>query len=203
MTLVALATDEEPLTQGNTYECPDWPTVVKPAYQSRHARLMGIVGANAPVNVTPDLQQMATDTGAVDATAADAPLVFSGADANAAAAIQTGVTTFINGVPLDLTIAVSDDPADAVDSVGAFVSGVATRQSGTPACTSGLIEQGTSYIGVRNKTPVCWTLDAKANTSVAATAAAQVFAARVTVTADGVTEVAARDVYFVVPPLAP
>ena len=57
------------------------------------------------------------DTGAIDAANGNAPLVFDGAGANAATAIQTGILALANGLPLDINAVTADDPCDTVDAV--------------------------------------------------------------------------------------
>src|SRR6185369_14731306 len=111
--VVMLATDEQPLSVGDTNKTPDWASIVKPQYLGTKARLVGILGSGFAVNTDADLRQMATDTGAIDAANGNAPLVFDGAGANAASAIQTGILTLANGLPLDIDARSVDDPSDA------------------------------------------------------------------------------------------
>jgi hypothetical protein len=150
---------------------------------------------------------MARDTGAVDAAAGNAPLVFNGADAAAATAIENGIRTLAGGVPLDLAAAAADDPSDAVNAVTSFVDHLETLQLGTAACANMLADLDSNgdgfrdaYDNVRAGTPVCWKLVSKQNTTVPATDEPQLFKATVTVTGDGVTVLDTRDVYFLVPP---
>jgi hypothetical protein len=151
---------------------------------------------------------MATGTGAVDATNANAPLVFAGSDAGAATAIQNGILALAAGVPLDLAAALADDPSDAVDALAAFVDHLETLQLGTPECANGLTAVDTdadtiddAYVDVPTRTPVCWKLLPKTNATVPESAVPQVFRATVRVLGDGVTELDAREVFFIVPPL--
>ncbi|MEZ4403243.1 MAG: hypothetical protein R3B06_24675 [Kofleriaceae bacterium] len=206
--VVLLATDEPPISPGDTNACPNWNLVVRPAMTARSARLVGILGDGAAASVTTDLQTMARDTGAVDANAGNAPLVFNGSGSTAATAIENGIRTLANGVPLDLAAAASDDPADAVDAVAAFIDHLETLQLGTPACANMLTDRDSNgdsfpdaYDNVRAGTPVCWKLFSKQNTTVPATNAPQLFKATVTVTGDNVTTLDTRDVYFLVPPV--
>jgi len=87
--VVLLATDEQPISSGDTYKTPSWDTIVKPAFLAAKARLVGILGSGYGANTDVDLRKMATDTGAVDAANGNAPLVFDGAGANAAAIVCT------------------------------------------------------------------------------------------------------------------
>lgn len=205
--VVMLATDEQPLSAGDTNKTPDWNTIVKPQYLSTKARLVGILGSGFAANTDVDLRKMATDSGAVDAANGNAPLVFDGAGANAAAAIQQGILTLANGLPLDINAINVDDPSDAVDAVASFVDHLETLQLGTAQCANGLNDIDTNadtyddkYLQVRTGTPVCWKVVSKPNTTVPATDMPQLFRAKVKVYGDGVTQLDERDVYFLVPP---
>ena len=207
--VVLLATDEPPISAGDTYKSPTWSAVL-PSYTAAKARLVGILGSDLPAGVDSDLRTMATQTGAVDAMNGNAPLVFDGAGANAANAIRTGILRLANGLPLDINAVTADDPSDQVNAVASFIDRVQTLQLGTTACASGLNDidtNGDSYddkfLQVRTGTPVCWKVVSKPNTTVPATAAPQLFKATVTVYGDGITQLDQRDVYFLVPPENP
>jgi len=202
--VVLLATDEPPF---NVYNNPVWGTTVKPAYNTRGARLVGILGSGVSATTTSQLNQMATDTGAVNAAAGNAPLVFNGADANAAMAIQNGILTLANGLPLDLNAVTADAPGDTVDAIASFVDHIQTLQLGTAQCANGLVDIDTNadtfddqYVDVRTGTPVCWKVFSKPNTTVPATDQPQLFRATITVFGDGITQLDTRDVFFLVPP---
>lgn len=204
--VILLATDEVPLSAGDTNKCPNWSSVVLPQMTARSAKLVGILGDGAAAAVTTDLRQMATDTGAVDSTN-NQPLVFNGSGSTAATAIENGIRTLANNIALDMAAVASDDPSDAVNAVQAFVSRLETLQLGTPQCASGLNDVDTdgdtfddAFLDVRAGTPVCWKLIAKTNTTVPATTEPQLFRATVNVLGDGVTVLDTRDVFFLVPP---
>lgn len=206
--VVLLATDEPPLTGVGTNPNPNWNTIVRPEFTSRSVRLVGIVGSGPGANTVAGLNTMATDTGAVDAANGNAPLVFDGAGANAAAAIQTGILTLANGIPLDINAVTVDDATDAVDSIASFVDHIETLQLGTAACANGLTDVDTNadtfldqYVNVQAGTPVCWKLVSKQNTTVPATDVPQLFRATVRVFGDGITQLDERDVFFLVPPV--
>lgn len=206
--VVLLATDEPPLSAGDTLKCPTWNTEVAPLLQARGARLMGLVGSGASAATVGDLRAMALATGAVDAANGDEPLVFDGADAGAASALEAGLRTLVAGVPLDLTVEAVDDPADAVQAVTAFLARLETSAADPLRCTDGLTVQDTNadtapdqYLGVRVGTPVCWSLVPAANTTVPATAALQSYRVALQVLGDGVTTLDSREVIFLVPPL--
>ncbi len=205
--VVLLATDEAPLTGFDTYHTPDWGLVGAPAFTTRRAKLVGILGDAPEATILANLQTMATSTGAVDAANGNAPLVFDGAGANAAMAIRDGILTLANGLPLDISALAADLGGDPVDAVDAFVSHIETLQLGTPACADGLTEVDTNadsyadkFLQVRTGTPVCWKVVAKPNTTVPATDAPQLFRSTITVHGDGITQLDRRDVYFLVPP---
>jgi hypothetical protein len=206
--VIALVTDEAPISPGDTLKCPVWSTVVRPQMLSRGARLLGVSGSAAAPGTVTDLQTMAVDTAAIDAANGNAPLVFDGAGANASTAIENGVRTLAAGVPLDLSALLQDDASDAVDAVAAFVDHVETLQLGTPACANLLTEVDTNadtlpdaYVDVRAGTPVCWRIAVKQNQAVPDGASPQVFRAGIQITADGVTPVGQRDLFFLVPPV--
>ena len=204
--IVLLATDEQPLSAGDTSKVPAWATVVLPEMLARGARFIGILGGGFAVNTDVDLRTMATDTGAVDATNANAPLVFDGSGANAPGAIENGVRTAVNGIPLRIRAVIEDDPADAVDAATAFVDHVETLELGTAQCANGLSDDDSDsdghsdrYSGVLPGTGVCWRVVPKANAAVPATGALQTFHATVRVTVEGGVALGTRDLYFLVP----
>jgi hypothetical protein len=204
--VVVLATDEPPLSSSGTVQNPSWSTVVRDEMLARGAMLVGLIGANAAAGTQDDLNQMATDTGAVDANNGNAPLVFLGTDASAATALGDGIRTLIQGLPLDLHATVVDDPSDAVDAVAAFVSHVEVQPRATKSCAAGLATvdadgdgSAETYLDALPGTFLCWRLVAKANQTVAPTSSEQVFRATVSIDADGITGIAQHEVFFVVP----
>ncbi len=206
--VVLLATDEPPLSPGDTNKCPNWNTVVLPAMTARSAKLVGIGGSGfVGTSVQTDLNTMATNTGAVDSQNGNAPLVFDGSGTNSAAAIENGIRTLANNIPLDMAAVPADDPSDAVDAVAAFVDHLETLQLGTALCADMLNDIDTNadtfddaYVDVRAGTGVCWKLLPKMNTTVMPTDMPQLFRATVSVIGDGVTTLDTRDVFFLVPP---
>jgi hypothetical protein len=205
--VVLLATDEPPISAGDTNKNPNWDAIVKPAMLSAKARLVGILGDNLSGNTKPDLEKMATDTGAVDALNNNAPLVFNGSGSTAASAIQTGILRLANGLPLDLNAVTVDDPSDSVDAIASFVDHIETLQLGNAACANNLTDVDSNgdtfkdkYLGVRTGTPVCWKVVSKPNTTVPATDQPQLFRATIRVFGDGITQLDQRNVFFLVPP---
>ncbi|MCB9560314.1 MAG: VWA domain-containing protein [Kofleriaceae bacterium] len=205
--VILLATDEAPLSGGDTNHCPAWNPTVRDAFNNRSAKLIGITGSGFGADLTTDFTTMTTDTGSVDAANGNAPLIFDGAGTNAATAIENGIRTLANGVPLDLSAPITDDPGDTVDAVVSFVDHLETLQLGTAQCSNGLTDIDTNadayrdaYVDVRAGTPVCWKLIPKMNTTVPATNVPQLYRATITVYGDSVTVLDTRDVFFLVPP---
>lgn len=208
--VIVLATDEPPLQNVDGITCPGWDPVTRDALRSRKAKVVGVVGsgsASTLAEVRLDLRAMAADTGAVDASAGNAPLVFDGAGAGAANAIGEGIRALARGVPLDMGAVVADDPGDALDARAAFVDHLETLQLGNALCASGLTDVDSDgdtfrdrFVAVRAGVPLCWKLVTKRNTTVPALEQPQLFRARVDVVGDGVTTVDSREVFFLVPP---
>lgn len=208
--VVVLATDEPALQSGaDTVTCPGWSNVALPAFAARKAKLVGVVGSS-PIGMTrSNLITMANDTGSIDSSAGNAPLVFDGFDANAAQAIGNGIRALVRGVPLDMAATALDDPGDAVNAVSAFVDYLETLQLGDALCASGLTDDDSNgdgrkdrFRGIRAGVPLCWKLSTKQNTTVPELDGPQLYRARVDVKGDDVTVVDSRDVFFLVPPKA-
>jgi hypothetical protein len=200
--VILLATDEAP---SNSYTCPGANAAITRA-NNAGAKIVGILGSNVVSTTRTDLEALAEGTGAV--TAAGDPLVFNGADANAAEAIETAIRTLASAVPIDVSATPVDAGGDPIDAVDAFVDHLETLQLGTPLCEDGLVDSDTDadgfddrYVDVLPGTPVCWKLVPKSNTVVPATSEPQMFRARVDVYGDDVTLLDSRDVWFLVPPV--
>src|SRR5690606_2037460 len=158
-------------------------------------------------NTQTHLETMAKDSGAIDAANNNKPLVFPGANANAAAAIQQGILTLANGLPLDINAQAVDDATDSVDAIAAFVDRLETLQLGTAQRARGLADVDTTgdtfkdkYSQGRTGRPVCWKVVSTPNTTVPGTDVPQLLRAKVKVDGDGVTQLDERDVFFLVPP---
>jgi hypothetical protein len=197
--VILLATDESPTSQ---FYCPTFANTAAAA-NAIGAKIIGIHGTGTAAWA--DLETLASLTGAVDVGGNE--LVFAGADAGAATAIQNAVKTLANSVPLDISATAVDDGADAVEAVAAFVHHLETLQLGTAECANGLTDQDTNsdsfpdlYVDVLPGTPVCWRLVPRTNTTVAATEEPQLYRATIEVRGDGTTLLDTRDVYFLVPP---
>ncbi|RMH44224.1 MAG: VWA domain-containing protein [Deltaproteobacteria bacterium] len=204
---VLLFATDEAFSSGDTANCPST-TAFSDAANAIGAKVIGIQGNGGGSTLTDELRAVAAATGAVDS--GGNALVFNGADASAAGAIEDAIRTLANNVPLDVSATPVDDASDAVDAVAEFVDRLETQQLGTPACADGLAEADSDgdgyadlYIDVLPGTPVCWRLVPKVNTTVMATDEPQLFRATVRVFGDGVTLLDERDVYFLVPPDIP
>jgi len=203
--VILLATDEPPSTQ---FSCPGFQTTSQAA-AAIGARIVGIRGSSETsseaAKVETDLKTLASSTGAVDSSGS--PLVFPGANSGAAAAIETGIRTLSNSLPLDIAGVAVDDTADDVDAVAAFVDRLETLQIDTPECSTGLGQQDSNsdgypdvFTGVIAGTPVCWKLVPKINETVQGAAEPVLYRAEVQVYGDRVTLLDTRNVFFVVPP---
>lgn len=200
---VVLVTDEQPST-GHTCTSVSKTT---DAARTEGIRIVSLYGAGTPAAAINELQTLATSTDAVDANDADAPLVFNAGVGSIGPALTTALRTLSSGARFSrVTASVEDDPSDLVDAT-AFVGSVRTAQLGTTACPDGLAEQDTdfdgaadAYLAIPAGTPLCWNIVPAANTTVPATASAQLFRAIVSVDDTGFEGLDAREIFFVVPP---
>jgi hypothetical protein len=200
---IFLFTDEQPST-GHT--CP---TVSRATDEAVDAglRIVSLYGDGASAATISELESMATSTNAVDANAANAPLVFEAGTANVASAFTSAILAMAQGARLsEVTATVVDDPTDAVDATQ-FVDTFRTSPLGAPSCTGGLLERDTdfdgvadAYLAVPSGAPVCWTAVAATNATVPPTSSAQLFRATVTVNDTGFEALDLQQILFVVPP---
>lgn len=204
LSLIVLVTDEAP---SGTYNCPTQEAVAATA-NAANVKVIGVVGS-APMAVTDDLAALAAATGAVDASSNDAPLVVDGSDDNAATALATAIRKMAAGIPLDVSVTAEDDAGDGVDAVTAFIDRLDPLQLGNEMCASGLTEIDINndgyldYENVQARTPVCWTLVPKINTTVMPISDPQLYTATIRVRGDETTVLDTRNVFFLVPPAIP
>lgn len=199
--VVVIATDEAPTL---TVNCPPIADTVAAA-TATSTRIVGLVGSGAAAQTRTDLESLALQTGAIDATAT--PLVFDGFDANAGAAFQAAIAELYDS-PLDARAVLVDDPDDAVDVVAEFLDRVQTLQLGTSECPSALPDQDSDgdtfpdeYVFLPRGNAACWRVQAKSNATIAQTASPQVFEASLEIQGARRARMApARRVLFVVPP---
>jgi hypothetical protein len=203
--VILLATDEPPSTQ---YSCPGF-NKVSEAANAIGAKIVGVrgesEGGGEGAQVQQDLATLALATGAVDAQGA--ALVLPGANSGAAAAIETGIRTLSNSLPLDIAAVPVDDGTDSIDAVTSFIDHLVTLQSDSAECSSGLAEQDSNqdgfadvFVDVIAGTPVCWKLVPKTNKTVSVEDEPKIFRATIQVYGDRVTLLDERNVFFVVPP---
>jgi hypothetical protein len=200
---IFLFTDEQPST-GHT--CP---TVSRATDEAVAAglRIVSLYGDGASAATISELESMATSTNAVDANAANAPLVFDAGVANVSSALTSAILALAQGARLsEVTATAVDDPSDAVDAT-LFVDTFRTTPLGGSGCTGGLVERDTdfdgladAYLAAPSGVPLCWTVVPTTNTTVAPTTIAQIFRVTVTVNDTGFEALDVVQMLFVVPP---
>jgi hypothetical protein len=179
--------------------------IVAGAVNALGAKIIGVKGSGTAAELQTDMEELGKQTGSVNA--AGVPYVYSGADAAAGTAIAAAVRELTSTLPLDLSVAIEDDPSDAVDAVLAFVDHIETFTPGTLECQSwpnqhdsDLDGKNDEYLGVPPGFPVCWKIVVKQNDTVPATGEVQIFKAVVRLRGNISTLLDTRTVYFVVPP---
>ncbi|UJR79189.1 Internalin [Sandaracinus amylolyticus] len=151
------------------------------------------------------LVDLARASGSFSSTGA--PLVFDGQDSAVVPAVTNAINEVVEGVPLRVTIEVTDEPDDAGDALQ-FIDHVEVNTS-NPTCTAIRPTEDTDANGHDDAfpsllpgTPVCWDVVPRQNDTVEPTAEPLVFRARLTVHGDG-SPLDSRVVYFLVPPVVP
>jgi hypothetical protein len=204
--VVFLLTDEAPLDPNSeVYRCPTWPTV-RAAYTARGALIVGLLDANGFGTLREDLRRMATDTGAIDASNNNAPLVIDVQTFNTPTMIANTIRKLRTDLGMDLSVTTSDDASDAIDAT-ALIERLETVQVANGNCTIGLSDRDTNtdgfpdeYVLARVERPVCWNVVAKMNTTIPATTQPQAFRATVTMLGRTSMVIDTRTAVFVVPP---
>jgi hypothetical protein len=177
------------------------------ALNARGVRVIGIaVGSGGLV----DLQNIATDTGAVDGGGAPLASVWT-SGTPISDAVVTQIQTLASSTELDISTEFVDDPTDAVDTFAAFVDHLEANIAGDAArgCAAlpGADMNGDgvneTFPNVRAGTRVCFDIVTKTNALVMPTEDPQLFRAEIRVIGDGFTELDRRTVYFLVPPVPP
>lgn len=107
---------------------------------------------------------------------------------------------------MNIRATVRDDPADAVDTVAAFVDHIEAFAPGTAECTNTFTmfdEDGNgfpeSYRSAITGTPLCWRLVLKQNNSIPPAAQPQIFPATVQIGGETEHVLYERPISFVVP----
>jgi len=154
-----------------------------------------------------DLDQLATDTGAVDG--AGMPLVSTAAAGSVSAAVVDQIRILANQTPIDINLVYEDDASDTVDTWGAFMDHIEANEAGDAAlgCEARTGEDtdgdgfADTFRGVTPGEPVCFDIVVKQNDTVMPARMPQIFRATLRVLGDGFTELDSRDIYFLVPPM--
>lgn len=201
-TLVVLASDEAP--SANT-SCPNWANSVRPAYLARRARIASIYGDATAGPAIGEFLAFANDTGAVDATNGNQPLVYAGGGSSAAQAFELALRSFRAGTPIDVDVELVDDPNDAIDTL-AFVDRIDLVNDGSDGCPNAATladfdGDGTddTFADLTPGSLACFRIVPAANASVPATGGLQLFGATLQVRADHHVPIATQRIRFVVP----
>ena len=173
-------------------------------------RNVRVIGVSQFGGGRPDLQSIARDTGAVDATRA--PLVTNFVGGSITTQIVSAIATLANTTTLDISLQYTDDAADAVDTQVAFLDHLEANEAGNPArgceARAAADTNGDGYPdtfpSVRSGDRVCFDIVVRMNTTVEATTEPQLYRATLQVIGDGFTPLGeARDIFFLVPPVPP
>ncbi|MCC6521139.1 MAG: hypothetical protein IT373_00625 [Polyangiaceae bacterium] len=147
--------------------------------------------------------QIGVASGTVDQN--NNPFVYPALDAAVVGATVQAVLDIARGVPLDVTIDATDDPADAVDALQ-FIAFLEVNLSGgsctnvSPVADSNADGHDDEFPALLGGTPVCWDVNpVPQNTTVQPTDAPQLYRAILTVRGDG-SPLDSRSVYFLIPP---
>jgi len=162
---------------------------------------IGVWSGSAGSSARNDLRNLSVDSGSVDRTGS--PLFFEGVDAGVVPAVTAAINEVVEGVPLRVTIAATDEPGDDGDSLQ-FIDRLQTNTS-DPECSMVATEDtdgdmfDDAFPSVTPGTPVCWDVIPLQNDTVMPTAVPQVFEALLTVSGDG-SPLDSRRVFFLIPP---
>ncbi len=173
-------------------------------------RNVRVVGVSQFGGGRPDLQSIARDTGAVDATGA--PLVTNFAGGTITTQIVSAIATLANTTTLDISLQYIDDAGDSVDTQAAFLDHLEANTAGDPVrgCDPRMAVDTNGdgfpdmFPSVRSGDRVCFDIVVRMNTTVEATAMPQLYRATLQVIGDGFTPLGEpRDIFFLVPPVPP
>ncbi|MCB9593470.1 MAG: hypothetical protein H6719_12120 [Sandaracinaceae bacterium] len=189
-----------------TDEDSDGSTTVAQAAAALTAADVTFVGVWSATSATGRnaLVDLANASGSVDRTGA--PLVFDGDGPGVVPAVTAAINEIVEGVPLRVTIAASDEPGDDGDSLQ-FIDRLQTNTT-DPGCSAVATEDtdgdgfDDAFPSVTPGTPVCWDVIPRQNDTVMPTAVPQIFEARLTVSGDG-SPLDSRRVFFLIPPEIP
>jgi len=162
---------------------------------------IGVWSGSAGSSARADLVTLANMSGSLDR--AGSPLVFDGDGPGVVPAVTSAINEIVEGVPLRVTIAATDEPGDDGDALQ-FIDRLQTNTT-DPGCSMLMTEDtdadgfDDAFPAVTPGSPVCWDVIPLQNDTVMPTTVPQVFQARLTVSGDG-SPLDARIVYFLVPP---
>jgi hypothetical protein len=134
------------------------------------------------------------------------PFVYLAVDQAVVSNAVNAIRSIARGKPLNVTIAASDDPADAVDALQ-FIDYLEVNTSGNGLCTNVSPVADTdgdghddAFPSLLPGTPVCWDVHpVPMNTAVQPESYPQLYRAVLTVSGDG-SPLDSRDVFFLIPP---
>jgi hypothetical protein len=179
---------------------PAYATVVAASTTSR----IRVIGIAVNGGGRSDLEAIARDTGAVDASGTPLVSTWSGSIGDD---VVRQIQTLANQTPIDISVQFVDDPSDSVDAFAAFVDHLEANTAGVPGRCEALPAEDTNgdgfpdtFRGVRPGTPVCFDIVVKQNDTVMPTLSPQVFRANLRVLGDGFTPLDDREIFFLVPP---
>jgi hypothetical protein len=192
---VILVTDE---SAAANFSCPAWSSVVLPQMVNRHARQITILGSGSTQAMRDEFGGYAIDTGAVDASNGNAPMVFDGADTNASNAFTAAMQALRRGTRIDVSATVVDEPGDTVDAAS-LVERIEALNVTSAGCSGGHTVVADTFIGVLPGAALCFRLIPKTNITVPATATTQLFPARLRIVGSGPAPLSDQRIVFVVP----
>jgi hypothetical protein len=205
VSLIVLPGAEDP---GSTLVCPSTGILTSTAVAAG-VRIVGLLGSGATAAATNLLAGLATGTGAVDPANGNAPLVFPGADAQAASGVETALLTARSLFKhLSVAAQIVDDPNDAVDVVTEFVDHLEALDGGAPGCASGLAREDSdldgffdTFLDVPYGATLCFSIVAHQNANVPGTTTTQNFLGSLDLTVnDTAPPAASLPLLFLVPP---
>jgi hypothetical protein len=164
--------------------------------------VIGVWSGTAGATTRAELVDVVRESGSLDT--AGVPLVFDGMDGTVVPAVTGAINEIVEGIPLRVTIAATDEPGDAGDALQ-FVDHLEINTTAMD-CTAAEPREDTNADGfedafpaLRPGTPVCWDVVARRNDVVMPDRVPLIFRARVTVSGDG-SPLDSRIVYFLIPP---
>ncbi|MEQ9076045.1 MAG: hypothetical protein RLP09_19455 [Sandaracinaceae bacterium] len=172
------------------------------ALRAEGVNVLGVWSGDPASAQRADLEDLVRASGSLSASGA--PLVFDGRDAAVVPAVTEAINEIVEGVPLRVTVEVTDEPGDDGDALR-FVDHLEVNTGGGACSAVAPLEDGDGdgradvFAALVPGTPVCWDVHPARNDTVPRTVEPQVFEARLTVFGDG-SPLDSRIVYFLVPP---